>query len=86
MGWYLFMWGVFTLFMLLGTLRSSVVLRLIFLLLTVLFFLLAARDWTGSETIGTIAGWEGILTGACAIYLAMAEVLHEQLGRKVLPF
>lgn len=86
MGWYLFMWGVFTLFMLLGTLRSSVVLRLVFLLLTVLFFLLAARDWTGSETIGVIAGWEGILTGACAIYLAMAEVLHEQLGRKVLPY
>jgi uncharacterized protein len=85
MAWYLFMWGVFTFFMWIGTLKSNKALQFIFLSLTVLFFLLAARDWTGSALIGHVAGWEGILCGASAIYLAMAEVLNERLQKTVLP-
>ncbi|UZP66179.1 acetate uptake transporter [Desulfovibrio mangrovi] len=85
MGWYLAMWGVFTFFMFLGTLKSNTVLKFIFLSLTVLFFLLAARDFTGSELIGTLAGWEGIVCGASAFYLAMADVLNDVYGKTVLP-
>jgi succinate-acetate transporter protein len=86
MGWYLLLWGIFTFFMLLGTFKSSKVLQFVFLSLTVLFVLLALRDWTESRTIGVIAGFVGLACGASAIYLAMAEVLHEQYHRKVLPF
>ena len=86
MGWYLFVWGLFTLFMFIGTLNKGPVLKFIFASLTVLFFLLAVRDWTGSALVGTIAGWEGIMCGASAFYLGMAEVLHEARGRKILPF
>lgn len=85
MGCYLLMWGVFTLFMFFGTLRSNRALQFVFGSLTVLFFLLAARDFSGSAVIGTIAGWEGIICGLSAVYLAMAEVLEVQLGREVLP-
>ncbi|WP_421900558.1 acetate uptake transporter [Maridesulfovibrio sp.] len=85
MGWYLLMWGIFTLFMFLGTLKANKVLQFIFFSLTVLFFLLAVRDFSGSHFIGTIAGWEGIVCGASAFYLAMAEVINEQYGRTVLP-
>ncbi|ALP40130.1 GPR1/FUN34/YaaH family transporter [Aeromonas schubertii] len=85
MGWYLLMWGVFTLFMLCGTVNFPKVKQFVFASLTVLFFLLAARDFTGSTLIGTIAGFEGIICGASAIYLAMATVLNEQFGRVVLP-
>ncbi|MCG8470896.1 MAG: acetate uptake transporter [Desulfobacterales bacterium] len=85
MGWYLFMWGLFTLFMFFGTLTANKALQFVFGSLTLLFFLLAARDWTGSALIGTIAGYEGIVCGFSAIYLAMAEVLNEQYGRVVLP-
>ncbi|MCP4325619.1 MAG: hypothetical protein GY787_28025 [Alteromonadales bacterium] len=85
MAWYLLMWGIFTGFMFIGTLRGNFVLKFIFGSLTVLFFLLAARDFTGSELIGTIAGYEGIICGFSAIYLAMAEVINEQYGRTVLP-
>jgi hypothetical protein len=53
--------------------------------LTVLFFLLAVKDWTGSHLIGTIAGFEGIICGLSAIYLAMAEVLNEQYRKAILP-
>ena len=86
MGWFLFLWGVFTFFMWIGTLNKNKVLQFVFLSLWILFFLLAIRDWTGNATIGTIAGYEGILCGASAIYLAMAEVLEEARGKKILPY
>mgnify|MGYP001454508389 FL=1 len=85
MGWYLFMWGLFTFFMWIGTFNKNKVLQFIFLSLWILFFLLAIRDWTGSALIGTIAGWEGIVCGASAIYLAMAEVINETRGKEILP-
>ncbi|MDP4985082.1 acetate uptake transporter [Pseudoalteromonas tunicata] len=85
MGCYLFMWGVFTLFMTCATVHFNRVKQAIFAGLTFLFFLLAARDFTGSELIGVIAAYEGIVVGSLAIYLAMATVINEQFGRTVLP-
>ena len=85
MGWFLFLWGVFTLFMFIGTLKANRALQFVFGSLVVLLWLLAVRDWFGNETIGKIAGWEGIVCGSSAIYLAMAEVLNEKFGRTVLP-
>jgi len=85
MGWYLFMWGLFTFCMYLGTLSGTFTLRFIFGSLTILFFLLALRDWTGLGFIGTIAGLEGIVCGFSAFYLAIAEILNEKYGRTVLP-
>ena len=67
------------------TLRLNRAVQFIFLSLTILFMLLAIRDITGSKLIGTIAGIEGIICGASAIYLAMAEVINEYFGRSVLP-
>ncbi|HEY3278391.1 MAG TPA: acetate uptake transporter [Syntrophorhabdaceae bacterium] len=85
MGWYLFVWGLFTFFMWFGTFGKNRVIQFVFLSLTVLFWLLAIRDWTGNATVGVIAGWEGIICGFSAFYLAMAEVLNETHGRTVLP-
>ncbi|NOU18092.1 MAG: acetate uptake transporter [Bacteroidales bacterium] len=86
MGWFLFIWGVYSFFMWIGTFNKNKTLQFVFLTLWILFFLLAIRDWTGSAGIGIVAGYEGILCGASAIYLAMAEVLEETLGKKVLPY
>lgn len=86
MAWYLFLWGVFTFFMWIGTFGKSICLNFVFLSLWILFFLLAIRDWTGSALIGSIAGYEGIICGLSSIYLAMAEVLEEARGKKILPF
>jgi uncharacterized protein len=85
MGWYLFMWGVFTFFMWIATFGQNRAVQFIFLSLVVLFMLLAVRDWTKIQAIGFLAGWEGIVCGLSAIYLAMAEVINESLGRTVLP-
>ncbi|EKT55423.1 acetate uptake transporter [Providencia burhodogranariea] len=85
LGVYLLIWGIFTFFMFLGTFKANFVLQFIFGSLTVLFALLAIGNITGNATILTVAGFEGIICGASAFYLAMAEVLNEQYGKTVLP-
>ncbi|RTF42079.1 acetate uptake transporter [Serratia marcescens] len=85
LGIYLALWGVFTLFMFFGTLGANRVLQFVFASLTLLFALLAVGNITGNHALLTFAGYEGIICGASAIYLAMAEVLNEQYGRTVLP-
>jgi succinate-acetate transporter protein len=83
-GWYLFMWGVFTFFMWIGTFGKNRALQFVFLSLWILFFLLAIEHW-GVPSVGHFAGYEGIICGLSAIYLAMAEVINESLGKTVLP-
>jgi succinate-acetate transporter protein len=82
---YFIMWGLFTFVMFLGTLRLNRALQFVFLSLTVLFFLLAVRDFTGSASIGTLAGYEGIICGLSAIYTALAQVLNEVYKKVVAP-
>jgi len=87
---YLFMWGLFTGLMFISTLKKNRALQFVFLSLTILFWLLATGHFLGSETeIGAniikIAGFEGIICGLSAIYLAMAEVMNETYGRIILP-
>ncbi len=84
-GWYLFMWGLFTLFMFIGTLKMSRLLQLVFFTLTILFFLLAASDLTGNKSLRTIAGYEGIVCGLSAMYGCIAQILNEVYGNVVLP-
>ena len=85
MGAYLLMWGLFTGVMFIATRRLTVALQLVFATLALLFVLLAAADFTGSATLGLIAGYEGMLCGALAIYTGLAQVLNEVYGRTVLP-
>lgn len=82
---YLAMWGVFTTVLFLASLRLNLALQAVFLTLSVLFFLLAIGDITGSTTIKTIAGIEGIVCGGLAIYAGLAQVLNEVYGRVVAP-
>lgn len=82
---FLFMWGLFTLFMFVATLKINKALQVVFGTLTLLFFLLAIGNFTGSTVILTIAGYEGILCGFTAIYAAMAQVINETYGKEILP-
>ncbi len=85
MGVFLIMWGVFTAFMFIATLKLNRALQVVFASLTVLFFLLAAAELTGNKAIAQFAGYEGIFCGLSAIYAAMAQVWNETFGREVLP-
>ena len=84
-GWYLFLWGVFTFYMWLATFRSPRALQVIFLALWLTFFLLAAGDWTGSIALHTAGGYGGLVTAVLAFYLSAAQMLNETYGRVVLP-
>lgn len=84
MGYYLLLWGLFTFFMFIGTLKHNRITQVVFGSLTVLFVLLAVADFTGSATIKTVAGIVGIFCGLSAIYSSMSQVLQEEYGRKVM--
>jgi uncharacterized protein len=81
---YLFMWGLFTFAMWIATFKHNKALQVVFGTLVILFWLLALGDATGSIAIKTIAGWEGIICGLSAIYLAFAQILNETYGRIIL--
>ncbi|MFD2871651.1 acetate uptake transporter [Mucilaginibacter ximonensis] len=82
---YLSIWGLFTLLLFLGTLRLNRALQFVFASLTVLFALLAIGDATGNKTVSHLAGYEGIICGASAIYTGIAQILNEVYGKTVLP-
>jgi succinate-acetate transporter protein len=74
---YLILWGIFTSLMFIGTFKLSRALQVVFGTLALLFFLLAVGDVTGSAGIKLIAGIEGIVCGASAIYADIAQVLNK---------
>lgn len=88
LAWYFFFWGLFTFMMMFATLKKNAALFVVFLTLSILFWLLAVAHWTEGDTalaFTRIAGWEGIVCGLSAVYLAMAEVINENFGREILP-
>ncbi len=91
---YFFMWGLFTFVMFFGTLKANRAIQFVFMSLAVLFFLLAIKSailsytsltTTNLEPFTRIIGMEGVICGASAVYLALAEVLNEAHGKTVLP-
>jgi len=85
MGFYLTVWGLFTIGMFYCTLRLSKISQWVFGTLTLLFFLLALSDFTGSIAIKRVAGVEGIICGLLAMYDSLGQVINEVYGKKVLP-
>ena len=92
MGWYLFIWGLFTLFMFIGTLKKDYTIRFVFGSLALLFFLLATKYWLAAFELSEstiyfskFIGWEGIVCGSSAMYYAMAQVINGEHGRVILP-
>ncbi|HMH04278.1 MAG TPA: acetate uptake transporter [Candidatus Udaeobacter sp.] len=83
---YLAMWGLFTGVMFIATLRLNRALQVVFVTLTILFFLLAIGDYTNASVgFKQFTGYEGIFCGFSAIYAGLAQVLNEIFGKTVLP-
>ena len=88
LGYYLFFWGLFTLMMFFGTLRTNGATISVFGTLWILFFLLAIGKWENVSATSGLAiatGYEGVLCGLLAFYTAAGEILNERFGRTVLP-
>lgn len=82
---YLILWGIFTFLLFFGTLKLNRGLQFVFASLTILFILLAAGDLTGNTSVKHLAGFEGIVCGASAIYTGVANLLNEMYQKTVLP-
>jgi uncharacterized protein len=83
-GLFLFFYGVLTLLLWFGTFYLNRALFLVFLFLTLTFFLLALHEFgvLGSSSLG---GWCGLITGLLAIYTGTAGVLNSVAGKVILP-
>jgi succinate-acetate transporter protein len=80
------MWGLFTFYMWFATWKTNRALQFVFLSLTVLFWLLALGHWFPMPRwFGVLTGFEGIICGMSAVYLAAAEILNGARGSTVLP-
>ncbi len=84
MGCYLTIWGTFTVGLLIATLKMNRMTQLLFSMVALLFALLAISDFTQIASIKVVAGFEGVLCGALALYLSMAQVINNQFERQVL--
>jgi uncharacterized protein len=88
---YLYAWTIFTLLMLVASVRTTGVLVAIFLVLFITFLLLAIGNaslvGTHNATNSTlkIGGWTGIVTAILAWYATLASVANSTFGRDVLP-
>ena len=84
-GWYLIAWGIFTSLMLLGALRTTRGLAILFGLLTVTFLVLGIGALAGNTGVTRIGGVFGLVTAFTAWYLAAGGVLASTFGRTILP-
>lgn len=84
-GVYLVLWGIFSFFMLMCTIRMNVAIFIVFLTVTLLFLMLGFANMTGNQTALRVTGYEGVICGSTALYLAFAEILNEVWDRTILP-
>jgi hypothetical protein len=91
LGLYLWMWGIFTTYMFIASLRTTGAIALVFLLLAITFIILgignSALAGTLSATNGTIklGGYFGIATAIAAWYASFAAVVNATFGRTLAP-
>jgi succinate-acetate transporter protein len=81
--WLFIMWGIFTGYMAIGTLKMTWMHLFVFVSLTVLFGLLAAHFFGAIPAI--VPGIEGLFCGGAAAYGSAAVIINNKFGREVLP-
>ncbi len=85
MGYYLTVWGIYTVGLWVATFKMTKTMVFLFGTVVVLFALLAIANFTGSHLIHTIAGVEGVICGATALYISIGTLLVEVYGKQILP-
>jgi hypothetical protein len=91
LGLYLWMWGIFTAYMFIASLRTTGAVAVVFLLLAITFIILGIGNsslaGTTNVTNGTIklGGYIGLITAIAAWYASFAGVINATFGRVVAP-
>jgi len=91
LGLYLWMWGIFTAYMFIASLRTTAAISVVFLLLAITFIILGIGN---SQLAGThnaingmikLGGWTGLATAIVAWYASFAAVINSTFGRVLAP-
>ena len=82
---FLFPWAVFSLYMLIGSLRVSIAVFVAFLLVEGTLIPLIIGQATGNLTDIHVGGWFGVALAIEVWYIAAAEVINHQFGRRFMP-
>ena len=91
LGLYLWMWGIFTAYMFVASLRTTGAIALVFLLLAITFIVLGIGNsslaGTTNVTNGTVklGGYLGIATAIAAWYTSFAAVVNSTFKRTLMP-
>ena len=85
LGLFLIPWGIFTAYMFVASLRTTMAIALVFGLLTITFFLLGIGNANESDGLIEVGGWAGLLTAVAAWYASFAAVTNSTFGKAVLP-
>ena len=84
-GTYLLVWGIFTFYMWIATLKHARPVMIVFLLLWITFLVLAVGEYQANKSITQIGGYLGILTAIAAWYASARTIINEAWGRDLLP-
>jgi Predicted membrane protein len=84
-GAFLLAWTIFTAYMTIGAIKSSRIVLLVFIALTITFLLLTIHAFSGVAAIGQIGGYLGLVTAVLAWYGSAASVINSTWKRTVLP-
>ena len=85
MGFYLFLWGVFSFVFLICSLNKPKIFFLIFLTVVLVFWLLAIENWSEDKRCGKAAGVIGVICSILAMYAATGELVNGNFGRTIIP-
>ena len=84
-GLYLFAWGLLTAYLFVASLAGTTAIKVVFILLTLTFLILAFGTWSGSSGLSKVGGFVGIATAIAALYTSFADVTNANFRRTVLP-
>ena len=84
-GTFLLVWTVFTAYMLVASLRTSLAVAAVFAALTLTFLFLCIGAYDASTNVTKAGGWLGLVTAVLAWYASFAAVTNATFKRVVLP-
>lgn len=84
-GLFLLGWAIFTVYMVVPSIKVSGAVCAVFVSLAGTFILLTIGAFAQSSTLGHLGGYLGLLTAVLAWYASFAGVTNETWGRQLLP-
>ena len=84
-GLFLWVWAIFTSYMFIASLRTTIAVAVVFFLLAVTFILLGAGNSGEHENVIKWGGYVGLATAVAAWYASFAAVVNSTFGRVIAP-